>query len=55
MPAVTVDDVLTLPRLAEPDAATTTDRAVKTLTTAPRGLRGRGLPRPPRLRRRRAR
>ena len=44
MPAVTVADVLTLPRLAEPDAATTTDRAVTSLTTAPRGFEGEGFP-----------
>jgi redox-sensitive bicupin YhaK (pirin superfamily) len=43
MPAVTAD-VLTLPRLADPDTATTTDRAVKTLTTAPRGFEGEGFP-----------
>jgi redox-sensitive bicupin YhaK (pirin superfamily) len=43
MPAVTAD-VLTLPRLADPDTAATTDRAVKTLTTAPRGFEGEGFP-----------
>ena len=44
MPAVTVDDVLTLPRLAEPDRATTTDRTVTKLTTAPSGFEGEGFP-----------
>ena len=44
MPAVTVDDILTLPRVAEPDAATTTDRAVKSLTTQPKGFEGEGFP-----------
>jgi len=44
MPAVTVDNILTLPRLAEPDTATTTERAVKSLTTAPRGFEGEGFP-----------
>ena len=44
MPAVTVDDLLTLPRIAEPDAATATDRAVRQVTTAPRGFEGEGFP-----------
>ena len=44
MPAVTVDDILTLPRLAEPDRAATTERAVTQLTTAPRGFEGEGFP-----------
>jgi redox-sensitive bicupin YhaK (pirin superfamily) len=44
MPAVTVDDILTLPRLAEPDRAATTERAVKQVTTAPRGVEGEGFP-----------
>ena len=44
MPAVTVDDTLTLPRVAEPDRATSTDRAVTTVTTAPRGFEGEGFP-----------
>jgi len=44
MPAVTVDDILTLPRLAEPDHATTTDRSIKSLTTAPGGFEGEGFP-----------
>jgi redox-sensitive bicupin YhaK (pirin superfamily) len=44
MPAITVDDVLVLPRVPAPDAATTTERAVTSLTTAPRGFEGEGFP-----------
>jgi redox-sensitive bicupin YhaK (pirin superfamily) len=44
MPAVTVDDILTVPRLAEPDPARSTDRPVRTVTTAPRGFEGEGFP-----------
>ncbi len=42
MPAVTVDNLLTLPRVAEPLNAT--DRAVKSVTTAPKGFEGEGFP-----------
>ena len=42
MPAVTAD-TLTLPRLAAP-SADARDRAVRALTTAPRGLEGEGFP-----------
>lgn len=42
MPAVTAD-TLTLPRLAAPSAGAR-DRAVRALTTAPRGLEGEGFP-----------
>ena len=44
MPAVTVDDVLTLPRVGRPDPATTTGRPVLSVTTAPGGLEGEGFP-----------
>jgi len=44
MPAVTVDDVLTLHRVARPDAATTSERPVLGVTTAPGGLEGEGFP-----------
>jgi quercetin 2,3-dioxygenase len=44
MPAATVDDLLTLPRIPAPDAATTRDRAVRSITTAPRGFEGEGFP-----------
>src|SRR3954453_6161980 len=43
MPAITVDDVLVLPRLPEP-AATTDFRPVRRLTTAPSGFEGEGFP-----------
>ena len=42
MPAVTVDDILTLPRLRTPDTAR--PRPVSTVTTAPRGFEGEGFP-----------
>src|SRR5579864_7693549 len=44
MPAVTVDDILVLPRLAEVDVAVKTERPVKSVTTAPSGLEGEGFP-----------
>jgi quercetin 2,3-dioxygenase len=44
MPAVTVDDLLTLPRVGAPDAALTQDRQVRSVTTAPRGFEGEGFP-----------
>jgi redox-sensitive bicupin YhaK (pirin superfamily) len=44
MPAVTVSDVLTLPRIPEPDGATTVDRPVASVTTAPFGYEGEGFP-----------
>ena len=44
MPAVTVDDLLTLPRIATPDTATSTPRPVRSVTTAPRGFEGEGFP-----------
>ena len=44
MPAVTVADPLTLPRVALPDPATTEIRPVRRLTTAPSGLEGEGFP-----------
>jgi redox-sensitive bicupin YhaK (pirin superfamily) len=44
MPAVTVDNPLTLPRLTEPDPATAVDRAVVSVTTAPAGFEGEGFP-----------
>lgn len=43
MPAVTVDNVLTLPRVPTP-APTLRDRPVISLTTAPRGFEGEGFP-----------
>jgi len=44
MPAITVDDVLVLPRLPELDPATTRYRPVHRLTTAPGGYEGEGFP-----------
>ncbi len=44
MPAVTVDDVLALERIATPDPLTTELRAVRQVTTAPHGLEGEGFP-----------
>jgi quercetin 2,3-dioxygenase len=44
MPAVTVDDVLTLPRLTPVDPATSSERDVVTISTAPSGLEGEGFP-----------
>lgn len=44
MPAVTVDDLLVLPRIAAPDPATAADRPVRSVTTAPQGFEGEGFP-----------
>ena len=44
MPAITVDDVLVLPRLPRLDPTTTKYRAVRRLTTAPSGFEGEGFP-----------
>src|SRR5690349_17800496 len=44
MPAITVEDVLVLPRLPQLDAATITYRPVRRLTTAPSGFEGEGFP-----------
>jgi quercetin 2,3-dioxygenase len=44
MPAVTVDDILVLPRVAEPDPAAAADRQVASVTTAPSGFEGEGFP-----------
>jgi hypothetical protein len=43
MPAVTVDDILTLPRLLEP-APDAVPRPVKSVTTGPTGFEGEGFP-----------
>jgi len=43
MPAVTVDDTLTLPRVPSPDLSAV-ERPVRSVTTAPRGLEGEGFP-----------
>jgi quercetin 2,3-dioxygenase len=44
MPAVTVDDILVLPRVAEPDPTVAADRPVASVTTAPSGFEGEGFP-----------
>ena len=44
MPAVTVDNPLTLPRIAEPDRATAVARPVLSVTSAPSGFEGEGFP-----------
>ncbi|MEH0936987.1 pirin family protein [Micromonospora psammae] len=44
MPAITVDDVLVLPRLPRLDETTTRYRSVRRVITAPRGFEGEGFP-----------
>jgi quercetin 2,3-dioxygenase len=44
MPAVTVDNILVLPRLPQLDPATAGYRPVRRLTTAPSGFEGEGFP-----------
>ncbi len=44
MPAITVDDTITLPALSTPDSATQAERPVRSVTTAPRGYEGEGFP-----------
>jgi redox-sensitive bicupin YhaK (pirin superfamily) len=43
MPAVTVNDIMTLPRLDQPDV-TAVRRPVRSVTTAPSGVEGEGFP-----------
>ena len=44
MPAITVDDLTVLPRIAAPDPLTARPRSVKSVTTAPKGFEGEGFP-----------
>jgi redox-sensitive bicupin YhaK (pirin superfamily) len=44
MPAVTVDDILVLPRVPAADPATARQRPVTSITTAPSGFEGEGFP-----------
>ncbi len=44
MPATTVDDILVLPRIADPEPTTTLVRPTISVTTAPRGFEGEGFP-----------
>ena len=43
MPAITVENILVLPRVPEPDV-TTAERTVTSVTTAPSGFEGEGFP-----------
>ena len=44
MPAITVPDILVLPRVPEPDPAAAAERPVLSVTTAPSGFEGEGFP-----------
>ena len=44
MPAITVDNVLALPRVSTPDPTTARPRPVVSVTTAPKGFEGEGFP-----------
>ncbi|MEA2652474.1 MAG: quercetin 2,3-dioxygenase [Chloroflexota bacterium] len=44
MPAITVDDITILPRVPAPDPVHARQRAVRGVTTAPRGFEGDGFP-----------
>src|SRR5437660_12348422 len=44
MPAITVDNILTLARIPDPDPASSTERPVLAITTAPKGVEGEGFP-----------
>ena len=44
MPAVTVDDITSLPHIPLPDATAIQDRPVLSVTSAPHGLEGEGFP-----------
>ncbi|WP_406270341.1 pirin family protein [Actinacidiphila glaucinigra] len=44
MPAVTVENTLLLPRVAEPDPVTAQQRPVRRVTSAPQGFEGEGFP-----------
>jgi redox-sensitive bicupin YhaK (pirin superfamily) len=44
MPAVTVDDILTVPAVASPAVSESQDRSLLSLTTAPSGYEGEGFP-----------
>lgn len=44
MPAITVDDITLLPRIAPPHPATVRQRVVRGITSAPRGFEGEGFP-----------
>jgi redox-sensitive bicupin YhaK (pirin superfamily) len=44
MPAITVDDITILPRIAAGDPSTAIERPVRSVTSAPRGFEGEGFP-----------
>jgi len=44
VPAVTVENILTLPRIPDPDRAVSIDRPLLAITTAPKGVEGEGFP-----------
>ena len=44
MPAVTTDDILSLPRVAPPTPLVARERSVRSITTAPSGFEGEGFP-----------
>ena len=44
MPAITVEDITVLPRIASPDITNARQRAIRGITTAPRGFEGDGFP-----------
>jgi redox-sensitive bicupin YhaK (pirin superfamily) len=44
MPAITVDDITVLPRIPDPDRTIVRHRAVRTVTSAPKGYEGEGFP-----------
>src|SRR5918999_1821134 len=44
MPAISVDDLMALPKIIAPDRVATRDRSVRSVTTAPSGLEGDGFP-----------
>jgi redox-sensitive bicupin YhaK (pirin superfamily) len=44
MPAITVPDILVLPRVPEPDPTAVAERPVLSVTTAPSGFEGEGFP-----------
>jgi quercetin 2,3-dioxygenase len=44
MPAVTVENIVALPRIAAADPAAAAERAVRSVTTAPSGFEGEGFP-----------
>jgi quercetin 2,3-dioxygenase len=44
VPAVSVENILTLPRIPDPDRAVAVERPLLAITTAPKGLEGEGFP-----------